>query len=71
MRGKNLSGRLRERIEQSGESRYRIARVTGISQAALSRFMSAERGLSLESADKLAEYFNLELVPAKRQRKGP
>jgi predicted transcriptional regulator len=70
MREKSISGRLREAIQRSGKSRYQIAQATGISQAALSRFISAERGLALDSADKLADYFALELVSAKRQRKG-
>lgn len=69
MRAKSISGRLREAIERSGETRYRIAQATGISQAALSRFITGERGLALESADKLAEYLGLGLQPVKRQSK--
>lgn len=70
MRTSSISGRLRGAIGRSAESRYRIAQRTGVSQAALSRFMTGERGLALESADKLAAYMGLELLPAKRRRKG-
>ncbi|WP_428937286.1 helix-turn-helix domain-containing protein [Fontivita pretiosa] len=69
MQAGSISDRLREAILRSGQSRYAIARATGISQAALSRFMSGKRGLSLGSADKLAEYFGLQLLPASRRRK--
>ena len=70
MRAKTISGRLREAIERSGQTRYRIALATGISQAALSRFITGERGLALESADKLAAYLGLELMPVKQSSKG-
>ncbi len=58
-----LSDALRAAIEQSGISRYRIARDTGLEQAALCRFVSNKRFLRLDNADKLAEYFGLRLTP--------
>lgn len=62
---------LRAAIEASGRSRYRIARDTGIAESALSRFMSGERGLSIESVEQLADYLGLEImVRHKSGRKG-
>jgi predicted transcriptional regulator len=50
----------------SGESRYSIAKATGISQAALSRFASGEYPLRGRNVDKLAEHLALVLVKKKR-----
>ena len=62
---------IKRAIESSGQTRYRIAEGTGLSQAQLSRLMSGERGLSVESIEKLADYLGLEIVirPKRRRRK--
>lgn len=52
---------IRRAIETCGVTRYRIAQETDVSEAALSRFMTGERGLATSSLDKLAEYLELEL----------
>jgi transcriptional regulator with XRE-family HTH domain len=65
---KPMSERLKEAIEQSGKTRYRIAQDTEIAESALSRFMSGERGLSMESLDRLLEYLGLEVVARKSKR---
>ncbi len=57
----SISERLRREVEKCGETRYRIAQETGIAQASLYRFLSHERGLSMDAIDRLAAYFNLEL----------
>jgi len=62
---------LRDLLSKSKISRYRIARDTGIAESMLSRFVSGERGLSVESTEKLADYLGHEIiVRPKRQRKG-
>ena len=55
----------------SDESRYRIAQGSGVSAGQLSRLVSGERGLSIESAEKLADYLGLEINirPKRRTRK--
>ena len=60
-----------EAIKASGKTRYRIAKDTGISQTQLSRLMTGERGLSIESAERLADYLGLEVIirPKRRTRK--
>ena len=58
-----LEATLRKAIERSEASRYAISQATGIPQSALSRFVSGERSISLDYADKLARYFGLELKP--------
>ncbi len=56
-----ISEQLRQAILAAGVSRYRIAQETGVTEAALSRFVRGERGLDLSSVDKLAAYLNLNL----------
>ena len=58
----SFSEQLRRAIESSGTSRYALARSVGISDSALSRFMSGERGLNLTSLDKLADALGLQIV---------
>ena len=55
---------LRREIRRSGLSAYAIAKKTGIQQSQLSRFMSGERGLSLEGIDAVCELIGLQLVAA-------
>ena len=59
-------------IEASDKTRYRIAKDISISQTQLSRLMSGERGLSIDSLERLADYLGLEIVmrPKRRRRKG-
>jgi transcriptional regulator with XRE-family HTH domain len=54
---------LREAIEDSGMSRYKISQLSGISEASLSLFANRKRPLTLESAAKIAEVLGLELKP--------
>lgn len=58
-----VSERIREAIEACGETRYRVAKETGVSQTTLSRFFKGERTLSQEAIDALAGYLGLDLVP--------
>jgi transcriptional regulator with XRE-family HTH domain len=70
MSAMSVSQTLRQAIRSSQQTRYAIAKATGISQAALSRFMTGERGLALESIDKLAPYLGLRVVAENKARKG-
>jgi transcriptional regulator with XRE-family HTH domain len=57
-----LSDQLRRIVEESDVTRYRLSKETGITQSTLSRFVSGERGLSIEAMDALGEFFQLEFV---------
>ena len=59
---------IREAIETSGESRYAIAKATGLSQTTLSRFVNGERGLSVDALETLADHLGLEVVLKKRRK---
>jgi len=57
-----VSDHIRAALESGEVSRYRVSQDTSVEQSALSRFLSGERGLSMEAIDTLAEYFGLEIV---------
>ena len=54
---------LRAAIQESGSTRYRIAKATGLREPSLCRFMQGETSLRLDKADALAAYLGLRLVP--------
>jgi len=66
----SVSERLRAAILTAGESRYRIAKQTGVSQAILSRFVRRKTSMNLTAVDALAAYLGLDLLPTTRQIKG-
>lgn len=67
-----LLDEIRRTIRNSEQTRYRIAKESGMSQGQLSRLMTGERGLSVESIELLAEYLGLEILvrPKRHSRKG-
>ena len=60
-----LSDQIRQAVDASGLSRYRICKTLGIAESTLSRFMSGQGGLSMEYLDALAELLDLDIVTAK------
>ncbi len=71
-----LSDQIRRAIMEAPLTRYRIAKVTGIDQAVLSRFVAGKVGLSMATLDALADVLGLDIVARKttgqdkRTRKG-
>lgn len=63
MEGEKLSDQLRRAIDDSEMSRNRICDLIGINKAAMSRFMTGKRGLSLETVDRVCALLRLKLVP--------
>lgn len=62
---RSVSEVLRRAMEGCGESRYRIAAETGLSESVLCRFAAGETALRLANVDVLADYLGLELRPRK------
>jgi len=58
---------IRNAIEASSKTRYRLWKETGIKQSQLSRLMSGQTGVSVENLEKLADALGLEIIirPAK------
>ena len=54
-----LTDQLRQAIDESGLTRYRISQESGISEATLSKFYLGQRGLSMESLNALGECLQL------------
>ena len=67
----SLSDELRQAVEQSEVSRYSIWQQTGIDQGTLCKFMAGDRGLSIESIDKLAELLGLHICTADAKPRRP
>lgn len=66
-----VSDQLRQAIDDSGLTRYRIAQESGISQTALALFYNGQRGLSSKALDKLGECLQLTIhLGRKPDRKG-
>jgi hypothetical protein len=60
-----MSSVLRQAIQESGLSLYRIAKDTGIVGTSLLRFTQGKTSLRLDKADALVDYLGLELVKRK------
>lgn len=64
MKGKRretVSEVVRRAIEESGVSRYELAKRSGVSQSVLSRFVAGDRSINLETLDRLAEVLGIEI----------
>lgn len=60
-----LTQQLKAAIEATGDSLYSIAQGSGVAAPVLQRFVNGERGITLDTAGKLAAYLGLALLPAK------
>jgi transcriptional regulator with XRE-family HTH domain len=66
-----VSDQLRQAIDDSGLTRYRIAKETGISETALSLFYNGQRGLSMKALNALGECLQLTInLGRKPEKKG-
>ena len=66
-KSKTLTETLRQAIADSGLSFAELERQTGVLRQSLMKFARAEQTLILDAADKLSEFFELELVERKRK----
>lgn len=57
-----ISDALRQAVNDSPLSFQALERETGVLRQVLMKFARGESGLRLDSADKLAEYFGMELT---------
>ena len=65
-----LQDQLRQAIQNSGLSLYRIAKESGVAYQVLHRFARGERDLTLETATRLADYFGMRLTRPRRPKTG-
>jgi len=72
MENTTVSKALRVAMETCGQTRYQIAKNTGVAQSMLSRFANGKTALGLDAVDVLAGFLRLALVPARgRHRQRP
>ena len=64
----SFSDQLRRAVRESELTRYAISVRTGIDQGTLCRFIRGERGISLDSVDKLMDCLGLEIRPRRHKR---
>ncbi len=55
-------------MDDSGLTRYRIAKDIGMNEAALGKFYHGQRGLSTTMLDRLGEYLGLEILRRRRPK---
>lgn len=59
-----LTRQLQAAIAATGESLYAISQGCGVAAPVLQRFVNGERGITLDTAGKLAAYLGLSLSPS-------
>jgi len=64
-----LTDQLRQAIDDSGLTRYEIAKQTGIDESALAKFYNGHRGLSMEALNALGEYLQLKITLGRKPAK--
>lgn len=64
----SLSDQLRALITSRGYTAYELAALSGVDKAAIARFLKGRRGLTLDSAGRLALAMGLRLVEVGRRR---
>jgi predicted XRE-type DNA-binding protein len=57
-----LTTDLKRHILNSRMTRYQIAKLSGVSQSVLSRFVHSKRDIGIKSAAKVAALLNLQLI---------
>jgi plasmid maintenance system antidote protein VapI len=65
---KDIEKKLCEEIVNSEMSRYKISKLSGVSEAQLSLFVNGKRTLTLPAAAKLAKVLGLELRSREKGR---
>ena len=69
-RQQSIEDQLRQAILNAGITRYRIGKLSGVSETSLSFFVAGKRSLRLDMAAKIAAVLGLELRPAERRQAG-
>ncbi len=67
-RATKLSDQIRQAMDDSGLTRYRIAKEIGMNESALGKFYNGERGLSTKMLDRLGEYLGLAIIRRRRAK---
>jgi DNA-binding Xre family transcriptional regulator len=50
------------------DCRYALSQRTGVTQAALCRFMQGRRGLTTDTLDRLSEHLQMQVIAGRKQK---
>jgi transcriptional regulator with XRE-family HTH domain len=68
-RSELLTDQLRQAIDDSGLTRYEIAKAIRIDESALAKFYNGHRGLSMEALNALGEFLQLTITLGRKPGK--
>jgi transcriptional regulator with XRE-family HTH domain len=63
----NIEEQFRRAILESGMTRYRLCKLSGVTNSQLSLFVHGKRSLTLGSAAKVAQVLGIELIQKKKK----
>jgi len=66
---KKVSDQLRQVIDDSGLTRYRICKEIGLDESTMAKFYNGQQGLSSKALDRLGEFLDLTIVMGKPTEK--
>ena len=58
----SFGDQIRQAVQDSGMSCYRICKLSGLNKGAMSNFLAGKRGMSLDSLNRLAAVLDLHVV---------
>ena len=64
---KSLDEQIRQAIKDQKMTGYRLAKLSGVSQGNVARFIAGKRGINLSTASKFADALDLELQNRKKR----
>lgn len=62
-----LSDQIRQAVDESGLTRYRICKTLKVAESTMSRFMAGKGGLSLAVLDGLADLLDLNITTKRKE----
>ena len=65
-----LSDQVRQSMDDSGVSRYKISQETEIDESALAKFYNGHRGITTSKLDRPSKYLGLRIVVGSKVKKG-
>lgn len=68
-RTRKLTDQVRQAMDDSGLTRYQIAKETGIDESALAKFYNGHRGLSMQALNALGECLQLTITLGRKPDK--
>lgn len=65
----SMAETIREAIQADPRTVYRLCKESGVDPAVVGRFVHRERGLNLDTADRLCRVLGMQLMPVRKKGK--